>query len=149
MVCLNPSKAQNIRRKLGGSASLPDTFPTKPKGMHWTTYLQHREKSDQAASMALGGGWRGDLELLPKKLSSKYLASISTKAYGRFFARWRSRRYHFEKGVMSCFFIEVKADIEYLLYPPIAEVYRGCRFSPLIANTGYSEKSNIRHLWTC
>ena len=32
------SKAQKIRRRLGGSASLMDPFPAKPKGMHWRTY---------------------------------------------------------------------------------------------------------------
>jgi hypothetical protein len=32
------SKAQTIRRRLGGSASLLEPFPKKPKGMHWCTY---------------------------------------------------------------------------------------------------------------
>lgn len=32
------SKAQSIRTKLGGSASLASPFPKKPKGMHWQTY---------------------------------------------------------------------------------------------------------------
>ena len=32
------SKAQSIRKKLGGSASLDSPFPEKPKGMHWKTY---------------------------------------------------------------------------------------------------------------
>jgi hypothetical protein len=32
------SKAQKIRRRLGGSASLIDPFPAKPKGMHGQTY---------------------------------------------------------------------------------------------------------------
>jgi len=32
------SKAQDIRTKLGGSASLASPFPSKPKGMHWKTY---------------------------------------------------------------------------------------------------------------
>ncbi|MFK5948935.1 MAG: hypothetical protein QM500_09240 [Methylococcales bacterium] len=32
------SKAQGIRTKLGGSASLAIPFPEKPKGMHWKTY---------------------------------------------------------------------------------------------------------------
>jgi hypothetical protein len=34
------SKAQKIRRRLGGSASLMEPFPPKPKGMHWHTYSQ-------------------------------------------------------------------------------------------------------------
>jgi hypothetical protein len=32
------SKAQKIRQRLGGTASLVDPFPQKPKGMHWRTY---------------------------------------------------------------------------------------------------------------
>jgi hypothetical protein len=31
-------KAQKIRMQLGGSASMLDNFPKKPKGMHWRTY---------------------------------------------------------------------------------------------------------------
>ncbi|MBP6963851.1 MAG: hypothetical protein KBC96_05530 [Armatimonadetes bacterium] len=32
------SKCQNIRRKLGGTVSMADSFPDKPKFMHWRTY---------------------------------------------------------------------------------------------------------------
>jgi hypothetical protein len=31
-------RAQKIRMRLGGSASLNELFPPKPKGMHWKTY---------------------------------------------------------------------------------------------------------------
>ncbi len=31
-------RAQNIRKKLGGSANMLKPFPSKPKGMHWLTY---------------------------------------------------------------------------------------------------------------
>jgi hypothetical protein len=31
-------KAQKIRQRLGGTASLIDPFPQQPKGMHWRTY---------------------------------------------------------------------------------------------------------------
>jgi len=48
-------KAEEIRRRFGGSGSLLDPFPDKPKGMHWTTYWRLRHQSEQAASMALGG----------------------------------------------------------------------------------------------
>ena len=34
------SKAQKIRGRLGGSTSLMDPFPAKPKGMHWRSYSQ-------------------------------------------------------------------------------------------------------------
>jgi hypothetical protein len=32
------SQAQNLRVRLGGSGSLDEPFPLKPKGMHWKTY---------------------------------------------------------------------------------------------------------------
>jgi hypothetical protein len=47
------TKAQDIRRNLGGSASLIDPFPDKPKGMHWTTYWRLRARSERAANMAV------------------------------------------------------------------------------------------------
>jgi len=31
-------RAQDIRRRLGGSANMMEPFPKKPKGMHWSTY---------------------------------------------------------------------------------------------------------------
>ena len=49
------TKAQDIRRNLGGSASLLDPIPDKPKGMHWKTYWRLRHQSEQAESMALRG----------------------------------------------------------------------------------------------
>lgn len=39
------SKAQGIRKKLGGSVSLASPFPEKPKGMHWKTYWQLRDQA--------------------------------------------------------------------------------------------------------
>jgi hypothetical protein len=43
-------KAQSIRQRLGGSPSMMDFFPDKPKGMHWQTYdrLHRRYESDLA-----------------------------------------------------------------------------------------------------
>lgn len=41
------SKSQGIRIKLGGSANLTTQFPEKPKGMHWKTYWNLRNKSMQ------------------------------------------------------------------------------------------------------
>ena len=41
-------KTQAIREKLGGSPSLADDFPPKPKGMHWRTYWRWKEKADEA-----------------------------------------------------------------------------------------------------
>ena len=43
-------RARAIRRKLGGSISLAEPFPPKPKGMHWHTYARIRgEQCDAAA----------------------------------------------------------------------------------------------------
>ena|SRR5271165_4980797 len=43
-------RARAIRRKLGGSISLAEPFPPKPKGMHWLTYARLRgEQCDAAA----------------------------------------------------------------------------------------------------
>src|SRR5215472_3911589 len=40
--------AQTIRMKLGGSGSLADKFPDRPKGMHWRTYYQLKEEAGDA-----------------------------------------------------------------------------------------------------
>jgi hypothetical protein len=39
------SRAQAIRRRLGGTASLFEPFPDKPKGMHWRTYERLADKA--------------------------------------------------------------------------------------------------------
>lgn len=41
-------KAQAIRMRLGGSASMYDPFPPKPKGMHYQTYERLRMKGEAA-----------------------------------------------------------------------------------------------------
>jgi hypothetical protein len=38
-------RAQAIRKQLGGSASMYDPFPHKPKGMHWRTYERLRAQA--------------------------------------------------------------------------------------------------------
>ena len=64
-------KAQNIRRRLGGSANLALPFPPKPKGMHWRTYYRLEEEAEEAyygallgfmaqLDRALGEKWRPD-----------------------------------------------------------------------------------------
>jgi hypothetical protein len=40
------SQAQKIRMRLGGSVSLFEPFPEKPKGMHWLTYLRLRTRAE-------------------------------------------------------------------------------------------------------
>jgi hypothetical protein len=51
------SKAQKLRQRLGGSASLDEPFPPKPKGMHWRTYNSLRKRGerfdDQAENLTL------------------------------------------------------------------------------------------------
>jgi hypothetical protein len=42
------SRAQAIRVKLGGSPSLFEPFPAKPKGMHWRTYHGLLLRAEQA-----------------------------------------------------------------------------------------------------
>lgn len=41
-------RTQAIRMKLGGSPSLLEDFPGKPKGMHWRTYYRLRAQADEA-----------------------------------------------------------------------------------------------------
>jgi hypothetical protein len=52
-------RAQAIRMQLGGSASLMDPFPAKPKRMHWSTYRQLYAKAMAREEMFLGAmaGW--------------------------------------------------------------------------------------------
>jgi hypothetical protein len=42
------NQAQSIRERLGGTASMYDPFPGKPKRMHWETYQELRWQHDDA-----------------------------------------------------------------------------------------------------
>ena len=46
-------KAQKIREQLGGSPSMFDEFPARPKGMHWRRYNKLRQAHDQASDACL------------------------------------------------------------------------------------------------
>ena len=43
-------RTQAIRMKLGGSPSLLEDFPAKPKGMHWSTYNRLRLRAEENES---------------------------------------------------------------------------------------------------
>jgi hypothetical protein len=57
-------KAQSIRERLGGSASMMKPFPERPKGMHHDTYWRLREEHDEAEMTQLEGmrEWLNKLE---------------------------------------------------------------------------------------
>ncbi len=44
------TRAQSIREKLGGSGSMGEPFPWKPKGMHWSTYWRLRQTAEEAGA---------------------------------------------------------------------------------------------------
>jgi len=52
-------QAQKIRMRLGGSANVCESFPEKPKRMHWRTYLSLRSRAEraEAASNSLTLAW--------------------------------------------------------------------------------------------
>jgi len=45
-------RAGNIRTRLGGRPGFRDSFPLKPKGIHWDTYNRLREEAEEAESVA-------------------------------------------------------------------------------------------------
>ncbi len=48
------TRAQTIRRQLGGAANLLEPFPWKPKGMHWQTYWRLWDKARREELKHLG-----------------------------------------------------------------------------------------------
>ena len=48
-------RAQKIRKRLGGSVSMFEEFPDKPKGMHWRTYDRLRGRYDMAEARSMAG----------------------------------------------------------------------------------------------
>ena len=45
--------AQKLRMRLGGSPSLADPFPRKPRAMHWKTYRKMQQRHDRLADVAV------------------------------------------------------------------------------------------------
>jgi len=60
-------RAQDIRRRLGGSANMMEPFPEKPKGIHWKTYERHMWEHHEAEMEQLAGmrEWR---DVMQRKL---------------------------------------------------------------------------------
>ena len=44
--------AQKLRLRLGGSPSLADPFPRKPRAMHWETYRKIKRQHDRLTGLA-------------------------------------------------------------------------------------------------
>jgi hypothetical protein len=61
-------RAQDIRRRLGGSANMMKPFPEKPRGMHWRTYERLWWEHHEAETEQLMG-MREWLDKLESKLS--------------------------------------------------------------------------------
>ena len=45
-------RARKIRERMGGSANLIDSFPDKPKYMHWKTYWRLRERAELPTTLS-------------------------------------------------------------------------------------------------
>jgi hypothetical protein len=52
------AQAQAIRERLGGTASMYEPFPQRPKGMHWRTYYELRRQHDEANAHSWPGWLR-------------------------------------------------------------------------------------------
>lgn len=66
--------ASRIRSQLGGSPSLVDPFPAKPKGMHWTTYERRRARALAYERQSLEG-LQSTLARLQRRVSRAGYAS--------------------------------------------------------------------------
>ena len=63
-------KSQKIRMRLGGSVSMLEEFPDKPKGMHWRTYERWRRVHDVAEERS-NRGLMGFLERMGRRTSRR------------------------------------------------------------------------------
>jgi hypothetical protein len=69
------SRAQAIRKRLGGSANMFELFPSKPKGMHWRTYTRLQLKSLRLGELSCihMAEKFGMLERMLEKIDTKFL----------------------------------------------------------------------------
>jgi hypothetical protein len=68
-------QAQDIRRRLGGTANMMEPFPEKPKGMHWRPY-ERLFWEHHAAEMEQLAGMRERLDRLEKKVGYSRLRGL-------------------------------------------------------------------------
>jgi len=68
------SRAQAIRKRLGGSANMLELFPPKPKGMHWKTYIRLQRESVRLGNQSVMhmAERMGMIERMLEKIGTKY-----------------------------------------------------------------------------
>ncbi len=52
------TQAHKLRSRLGQSGSLDDSFPEKPKGMHWRTYHRLQQRDTELQNAWAAGCWK-------------------------------------------------------------------------------------------
>ena len=73
------NKMQEIRIKLGGNPSILYEFPSKPKGMHWKTYRQLRDKAWDSYHTSLMSVLSGEQKVIGSESGSTGLSSPPAK----------------------------------------------------------------------
>ncbi len=68
------SRAQAIRKRLGGSANMLMPFPPKPKGMNWKTYIRLQSESVRLGNQSVisMGEKLGILDRMIKRIGMKF-----------------------------------------------------------------------------
>jgi len=87
------SKAEKVRLRLGGSRSLDETFPDKPKGMWWRTCEHLRETSERAEMRT-----NVQRSILSSILSVKSSLEIGTKPVGQVLVASTTSNDNFGRG---------------------------------------------------
>lgn len=63
------NRAQNLRKRLGGTMNTLEPIPWKPKGMHWKTYRRIRNEIEHN-EMRSWGAMADDMKRITRKLGS-------------------------------------------------------------------------------